>query len=180
MKIPVLLYFNISKQPVQQTAFDFGTVAHQYSVNIVEPPQLVQTGPNKVYAVTRASTFKTKMLLITQVILNPDGSPTGSYEFVPNGIMPLPIFESLFRTVRVDGMPTREITPPPWEVVCGNGYVGVKVCTWDPVIALFNVDDQNWNCTSFPYIRDHGIDVNNSVSWQFVQGTYEPSWLAIP
>jgi len=68
---------------------------------------------------------------------------------------------------------------PPWEVTACIGHIAIKVIRFDPLIALYNVKDQNWNYTYFPYTKTI-LKHPNTKAWGLIPGVYEPRWNAIP
>ena len=199
-QVPALFYFNFKNGEEQHLAFDFSTVAMQYVVEVVEPPRLLKIGLETIFAVTLGVSpvdNEDPKFIITQVLLNEDGSPSGSFNMVRNGVMPYRLFQLLFRTRVIDNdvlekytegnlLPSnvqeKEGRPPPvWEVVGNENFVAVKIASQDPLIALYDVKSMEWGYTAFPYMTvREAFDDNRHHNWMFASGVYEPIWLAVP
>lgn len=178
VQIPSLFYFNTSNDLRQRLSFTFD-IASQFGLKVVEPPKLVRAGPDKIYALTREAKVGARQptcLFITEVLLNLDGSPTGSYEAVENGKMPPEMFNKVFRMAEYAG--TRN-NAPDWNVVASEGLLAIKVERWDPDLALFHMETSQWILTSSPCPPSKGRK-GDYRDWDLIEGTYEPIWLAIP
>jgi hypothetical protein len=118
----VIIYFNTHVSQRQKLIIDFTEAGKSYSINVVEPPKLVQIGFNaKIYAVIREAQFEkaTDTLFIIEVVVNTDGTPTGSYKVLSQGVMPKSIYSLLFRKTNTsdDEITMYSNNLPPWEVL---------------------------------------------------------------
>jgi hypothetical protein len=186
----VIIYFNCSKSRRQQLVLDFN-VTGQFSITMSEPPKVVRAGDNKIYAIARevAHIKATQVIrcFVTQVSLNADGSPNGSYEPAANGEMPKHIIDKLFlnggsklkRNNNNDDK--KSIIQRGYDVQGGDRVLAFKVSLWDPDIALYHFDTGVWTMTAFPMEQiDTTAPKKNVRDWDLIEGTYEPMWLAIP
>lgn len=199
VQVPALFYFNFKNGEEQRLALDFSTVAMQYVVEVVEPPRLLKIGLETIFAVTLGVSpvdNEDQKFIITQVLLNEDGSPSGSFSMVRNGVMPYRLFQLLFRTRFIDNNVLEQYTegkllqsnvkekgrpPPVWEVVGNENFVAVKIASQDPLIAIYDVKSMEWGYTAFPYVTvRETFDDSRHHNWTFASGVYEPVWLAIP
>jgi hypothetical protein len=188
----VIIYFNCSKSRRQQLVLDFN-VTGQFSITMSEPPKVVRAGDNKIYAIAReVAHIKAKQVIrcfVTQVSLNADGSPNGSYEPAANGEMPKHIIDKLFlkggsklkRNNNNDDSDKKSIIQRGYDVQGGDRVLAFKVSLWDPDIALYHFDTGVWTMTAFPMERIIATAPKKNVrDWDLIEGTYEPMWLAIP
>jgi len=171
---PVIFYFNIKNSQRQKLIIDFIKAGIQHCVKLVEPPKLVQLGNEKVYAVTREQQFgkEPNTLFITEVIIDNNGIPTGSYKVLSRGIMPKNIYNLLFKKNNIEN---NNKTIIPWEVIGAHQYIAIKAVGYDSIIAFYSVIYANWNLHIFPQSRK-----TKRWSWRLIQGVYKPNWLAKP
>ncbi|CAK9195403.1 unnamed protein product [Sphagnum troendelagicum] len=174
-----IFYFNCSSSRRQQLVFDFNGT-QLYAIKASEPPKIVAAGHNRVYAVSREpssrATANNMFVFIVDVVLNADGSPKGSCERLTNGIMPTPITEKLFRGFAWH----KDRNYRTYDVHGGDHVIAFKVSIWDPDIALYHLDTGTWSLTAFPTEAPKPLEVRDQRDWLFVEGIYEPMWLAIP
>jgi hypothetical protein len=183
----VIIYFNCSKSRRQQLVLDFN-VTGQFSITMSEPPKVVRAGDNKIYAIARevAHVKATQVIrcFVTQVSLNADGSPNGSYEPAANGEMPKHIIDKLFLkggSKLNDDCDKKSIIQRGYDVQGGDRVLAFKVSLWDPDIALYHFDTGVWTMTAFPMEQIGTTAPKKNVrDWDLIEGTYEPMWLAIP
>jgi hypothetical protein len=174
-----IFYFNCSTSRRQQLVFDFNGT-QLYAIKASEPPKIVAAGHNRVYAVSREpssrATADMMFVFIVDVVLNADGSPKGSCERLTNGIMPTPITEKLFRGFAWH----KDRNYRTYDVHGGDHVIAFKVSIWDPDIALYHLDTGTWSLTAYPTEAPKPLEVRDQRDWLFVEGIYEPMWLAIP
>jgi hypothetical protein len=174
-----IFYFNCSRSRRQQLVFDFNGT-QLYAIKASEPPKIVAAGHNRVYAVSREpasrATADNMFVFIVDVVLNADGSPKGSCERLTNGIMPTPITEKLFRGFAWH----KDRNYRTYDVHGGDHVIAFKVSIWDPDIALYHLDTGTWSLTAYPTEAPKPLEVRDQRDWLFVEGIYEPMWLAIP
>jgi hypothetical protein len=56
--------------------------------------------------------------------------------------------------------------------------IAIKVIGFDPMIALYNVQDELWNYSYFPDTESFEKS-SNYEAWRLIPGVYEPRWNAV-
>ena len=182
---PSIFHFNISKIGKPPIIIDFTKGGDMYFIKSVEPPRLVQVEINtKLYAVSREARVYPMILFVIEVIVDKEGVPTGLYKSIKNGIMPEDIFSLLFKrpcNFLGDKSHVRKklTNQAPWEVIGSHGYIAIKVLGFDPAIALYNVQKDEWKYIFFPYNK-HIPKPLNTANWKLISKFYEARWEATP
>ena len=160
--VPAIYYFNISHNRRQCLCFDFTLV--NMAGRQVQPPKVVQAGPDRVFAVTRYAQIPT-IIWIVEVNLQPDGTPAGTYKKVPRGVMPSVYYQKLF--------PTEEEALLPYECTNADSKITFKVHSERNLIVMYDMNLYEWRICEYPA-------QNGQKEFQLCDGCYEPVFTARP
>lgn len=166
-----VFYINCSNNRRQFLSYPF-LIQGIGDIQIPEPPKVIKVANNKIYAVTRETVKKlknqTNCIMMVEIVLNDDGSPTGEYAPVINGVMPEKYTEKLFQIVpSVKGRAVYQVYS------CGD-LIAFKAEY--PVFVLYDVNTSNWRLTNYETDVVAGIKRN----YVIFEGMYQPDWLAGP
>jgi hypothetical protein len=163
LEIPAIYYFNISHNRKQSLCFDFSLV--NIAGRPIQAPKVVQAGGHRVFAATRYVQIPTIIWLV-EVLLHNDGTPTGTYQTLPNGVMPTIFFKTLF--------PSEREALLPYECTNADAKIAFKVGTSNNLIVMYDMNTFEWNITEFPCQK------NQPEFFSMCDGCYEPNFLARP
>ena len=173
VELPSIFYFNCSADRKQHLVYPFFVQAAVSDLlRVTDPPKLVLAFENKVYAAARgvnanSTTVEFGRIVLVDVLLNDDGTPSGQFARVDNGVMPHELMKKLFK---FDKHPLQK--PQPYEVVGNGSLVAFRVS--DPDIVLYDIQKAEWRSTCFHDYEPSGVSTN----FVMIEGSYKPDWLA--
>ena len=162
LNIPAVYYFNISDNRKQCLCFDF--ILLNIASRQIQPPKVVQAGPHKVFAVTRYAQIPTIIWLV-EVVLQADGTPTGTFSKIPYGVMPSAYYQKLF--------PSAAEALLPYECTNADSHIVFKVTSNQNLVVMYDMYTYEWSINQFP--RQKG-----QKDFQLCDGCFEPVFTARP
>lgn len=163
-KYPCVFHFNISNlSSIKKTMIPFVVKGILSSMNM-QAPKVVQGGPSRIFAITRASSSAIT-LYVVEIILDDRMQEFQSFKLVTS--MPRPYFRKLF---------CKKPCNDPYEITSCNGVISfMKSGSKENLVILYNVNKAEWYKTNFPR------QVTEKVPrYHLADATYEPNFLARP
>jgi len=179
VETPALFYINATLNHAQRLVFDFSVQSVWNNIPIVEPPKVVRVGANKIYAATRQITknmISNGKILLVEVILNDDWAPTGVYGMVPNGMMPdsyvMKLYNNEFALSRVTL----------YDIVGGDNLIAFFASKLSlPNIVFYHIERAQWTNIIIPMNNCNPAKIVGRLGYfDYMEGSYEPNWGAIP
>jgi hypothetical protein len=179
VETPALFYINATLNHAQRLVFDFSVQSVWNNIPIVEPPKVVRVGANKIYAATRQITknmVSNGKILLVEVILNDDWAPTGVYGMVPNGMMP----DSYVIKLYIDEFALSRVTL--YDIVGGDNLIAFFASKLSlPNIVFYHIERAEWTNIIIPMNNCNPARIVGRLGYfDYMEGSYEPNWGAIP
>lgn len=179
VETPALFYINATLNHAQRLVFNFSVQSVWNNIPIVEPPKVVRVGANKIYAATRQITnnmISNGKILLVEVILNDDWAPTGVYGMVPNGMMP----DSYVMKLYINEFALSQVTL--YDIVGGDNLIAFFAAKLSsPNIVFYHIERAEWTNIIIPMNNCNPTRIVSRIGYfDYMEGSYEPNWRAIP